>query len=170
MKTLLSALLCGVVAAAAPNAIRADDATFDQYGITFTHPKDWTVKADDKGAFKIVTAQTGKGTTVVLMLHAPEIEPKVLADGLDKQYKKVFEGKIVPGSDKPVKRKLLGAERDGGGMEIKIVEGTTGKLEYYAFQTPSKKNTISVILNTYTSDPDGAKAVEKLAESLAEKK
>ena len=170
MKTFLSALLFGLLAALATNAVQAQDMKFDESGITFNHPKEWKVKAktSDKKDLTTITAENGKGTTLTITLNDPSIDPKMISDELGKTFKKIFETKIVPGSDKPMKRKLLGTERDGQMLEILILQGVTSTLEYYAFKGP--KNTISVTMHTTSNDPDGKKAVEMIADSLAEKK
>src|SRR5579872_6682994 len=136
MKTLLSALLFGLFAAVATNAVRAaDDAKFDNHGLTFNHPKDWTVKADAKRDATTITADNGKGSSVMITLQGSEVDPKTLTDIQVKAYKKAFEGKVVKDSEKPIKRKVLGSEREGHSLEVKLFEGVTMKLEHYAFQT-----------------------------------
>ena len=168
MKTHLTALLVAVLAA---GAARAEDATFDKHGVTFTYPKDgWTVKDDAKKDVTTITAVNGKGTTVTITLNAPEKDPKALAAELDKTCKNLFKDKIVKDSDKPAKRKLLGAEREGQTLEIELAKGVTSKLEYYAFQTASKKNTVSVTLQTTSFDADAKKVVDMIADSLMESK
>jgi hypothetical protein len=171
MKTLLTTLLAGLAVALAAAGARADDAKFDKHGVTFTYPKDgWTIKDDAKKDVTTITAANDKGTTVTITLNGPEVDPKTLAGELDKTFKNIFKDKVVKDSDKPAKRKLLGAEREGQTLEIKIAEGVTSKLEYYAFPTPSKKNTISVTLQTVSFDADAKKVVDMIADSLMEAK
>jgi hypothetical protein len=168
MKTLLTAVLGGLLAVLATNAVHADDAKFDDKGVTFTYPKDWTVKADSKKDLVTITAVNNKGTTVTITMNSPEVDPKLISGELDKTFKKIFEGKVVKDSDKPVKRKLMGAEREGQALEIEIVKGVTSKLEYFAFK--GSKNTISVTLQTTSIDADAKKGVDMIADTLAEKK
>jgi hypothetical protein len=169
MKTVFSALVFGLVLVAATNCAQAaDDATFDKHGIAFTYPKDWTVKAEEKDGSTRITAKNTSGTNVVITLYVPERDPKMLQDDMAREYRKVFADKIVKDSDKPTKKKLLGAEREGQTIEIELLKDTHKKLDYYVFHTPSKKNTISVILDMSSTDPGGKTAAEKLAESLAE--
>jgi hypothetical protein len=171
MKTLLTALVAGLAVALAAAGARADDAKFDKHGVTFTHPKDgWTIKDESKNDVTTITAANDKGSTVTITLNAPAVEPKTISDQLDQTYKKIFEGKIVANSDKAAKRKLLGEERQGKTMEIKIAEGVTTTVEYYVFQTPSKKNTIGVIFTTNSFDADGKKGVQMILDSIAEAK
>jgi hypothetical protein len=168
MKTHLTALL---VVALVGGASLADDAKFEKHGLTFTYPKDgWTVKDDAKKDVTTITAMNAKGSTVTITLNGSEVDPKVLAAELDKTFKNIFKDKVIKDSDKPAKRKVLGAEREGQTLEIKLAEGVTSKLEYYAFQTSSKKNTISVTLQTTSFDADAKKVVDMIADSLMEAK
>ena len=171
MKTQLTALLAGLAVVLAAGAARAEDAKFEKHGLTFTYPKDgWTVKDDAKKDVTTITAVNGKGTTVTITLNGPDVDPKLLAGELDKTFKNIFKDKVVKDSDKPAKRKLLGAEREGQTLEIELAKGVTSKLEYYAFQTASKKNTVSVTLQTTSFDADAKKVVDMIADSLMESK
>jgi hypothetical protein len=171
MKTVFAALLFGLIVAAAMNRVQAaDDATYDRHGITFTYPADWTVKTKEKDGSTRITTTNISGTSVVITLYVPERDPKKLQDDMAREYRKVFDGKIVKNSDQLTKKKLLGDEREGQTIQIELLKDATEKLDYYVFHTPSKKNTLSVILNTFSADPNGKTAAEKLAESLAESK
>src|SRR5262245_42496330 len=124
-----------VVVALAAGAARAEDATFDKHGVTFTYPKDgWTVTDEVKSDGTTITAVNGKGTPVTITLLPPEKDPKALAGVLDKTFKDMYKDKLIKDSDKPAKRKLLGAEREGQTLEFKLTESATSKVEYYAFQ------------------------------------
>lgn len=171
MKTVFSTLLFSLILAAATTCVHAaDDATYDRHGITFTYPRDWTVKTEEKDGSTRITAKNISGSNVVITLYVPERDPKMLQDDMAREYRKAFDGKIVKDSDKPTKKKLLGGEREGQTIQIELLKDASEKLDYYVFSTPSKKNTISVILNTFSSDPNGKTAAEKIAESLAESK
>ena len=172
MKTLTTAVLAGFIALVAVTTVRADDASYDDKGITLTYPKDWNIKTDAKKEFTTIVLDNKKGTSATIILHDPSIDPKTMADNLDKQYKKSFEGKIVAKSEKAAKRKLFGEERDGQTMEIELVKDTDTKtkMEFYSFKTKSNKYTITVVLTTTSFDGEGAKAIDAVTDSLKEKK
>jgi hypothetical protein len=168
MKTFLAALLAVLAAAAdAPNG------KFDDFGITFDHPKEWAVKTNTriKGE-KTVSAFGDKGPGVTITLLDGKEDPKQQGELIDKALKETYKGAVIKDSEKPAKRKLLGADREGQEFvfELKNRPGVKTKVEYYAFQTPSKKYTVSVTLQSDVMDADGKKGLETIADSLAEKK
>jgi hypothetical protein len=171
MKTLLSALLFGLIVVLTTNCgYAADDKTYDDNGVTFTYPKDWTVKPDPKPGVTSINIGNNKGAMALVQVYAPEIDPKMITGELDKTFRKVFEGKLVKDTDKPIKRKLLGEEREGMAMEFKIADNISTKLEFYAFPSPSKKHTICVTLQSSSGDADAKKLVDAIADSLMESK
>ena len=152
-------------------AVRAaidEDTKFEHYGLAISYPKGWTVKAEDKGAFKHITADKDTNTSITFMLFAPSVDPKVFAADLRNRFKMGREGKVIKENAKPVKRTILGSEREGRTMEIEITEDAKVTLEYHAFRTP--KYTIGVLLITHSLDLDGKKAVDMIVNSLEESK
>ena len=171
MKAFCGTLFVILFAVTSVDTVRAaDDEKFDDFGITFTHSSDWTISVENKDGNKTITATSKSGTTVALVLLDPDVDPKTTQEVFQQSYKKAFEGKLVKDSEKPVKRKILGAEREGSTMAAKPAEKFEVKLDFYTFRTPSKKNILSVVLMTNSLEPEGPKAVEKLLGSLAESK
>jgi hypothetical protein len=172
MKTFLSALVFAVVAGMGTNrAFAADDEKYDDNGVTFTYPKDWKLTVDPKKGVTTIKVENKKGALAMVQVYAPDTDPKLISTEVEKSLRKIFEGKIVKETDKPSKRKLLGEERDGQTLEIKVGVGdVTSKMEFYAFKAPSKKATICVTLQSASIDSDAKKMVDMIADSLMESK
>src|SRR5205085_9012524 len=99
---LLAAALGGLAWA---GAVLAQDATrYSEGGITFDYPKGWKVKREKPGGIVSITAQNDKGTQALVQIHPTDADPKAVRSLTEKVFRKAFEGKLVPGSEKGTKR------------------------------------------------------------------
>jgi hypothetical protein len=149
-----------------------ETATYEDNGVSFRYPKDWKVRAEPakKGPLTIFAEKDGN-THAMIQIYPPEATPKLILDEMDKAFRKAFEGKLVKGSDKAAKRKLVGEERTGLAMDFEVAAGVIFTVEVLAFELPSKKNTLAVIFQTTAGSGDGGKkGRDVIADSLKEQK
>lgn len=166
----MNALLLAVTLASGLAADDKDTMRYDDHGIVFNYPKDWKVEIDKKKDVTVTVAKD-KGTQVRIQIFGAEVEPKAELDQMDKTYRKSFEGKLVKGSDKAVKRKLAGEEREGLTLAFEIMKDVTFNVEVFAFAAPSKKKTLAVIFHTSSLDAEMAKkGFAVIADSFQEAK
>lgn len=145
-----------------------ESARYSENGVTFDYPKGWKAKAEKPGGAPAVAVQNDKGTTALLQLHPAGADPKAVRALMDKSFRKAFEGKLVPGSEKAVKRKLAGGEREGVAMDFEVAKGVAIHFEIFAFALPSKK-VVCAVFQHGGFDADAAKkGFDLIAGSLAE--
>jgi len=168
---LLAVLLGGCTLAAA----LAQDARYSENGITFDYPKGWKVKTEKPGGIVSVTVQNDNGTQAIVQVHPADADPKKVRSEVEKVFRKAFEGKLVKGSEKAVKRKMAGKEREGAAMDFEVAKDVPIHFEFFAFPLAAKKPVVCVVFQHGGFDADAAKMgfgliAGSLAESGAAKK
>jgi hypothetical protein len=170
MNSLLCAVIVGSAVAVGVEPLDQETTKYDDHGITFRYPKTWKATADQKGVTTI-TVQKDRGTQAMLQIYPAAATPTQILDQMDKTFRKLFEGKLVKGSDQPLKRKLAGEDRDGITMAFEVAKGVTVSVEVFAFVPASKKQTIGVVFQYNSVDADVARmGFKTIAESLQEAK
>lgn len=168
MRILLLAVIVAMVALVG-TGLAQDAARFSEQGIAFDYPKGWKAKTEKPGGVLTVTVQNDKGTQAIVQLHAGGTDAKAVRDLMDKSFRKAFEGKLVKGSEKTVKRKLVGAEQEGVAMDFEVAKGVAIHFEIFAFALPSKKQVVCAVFQHAAFDADEAKkGFDQIAASLAE--
>jgi Concanavalin A-like lectin/glucanases superfamily/tRNA_anti-like len=138
-------------------------------GITFDYPKHWTVNAEKPGGMVSLTVQNDKGTQVLIQLHPNGADPKSVRTQMESVFRKAFEGKLVPGSEKAVKRKLAGAERDGMGMDFELAKDVVIHFDFFAFPLAAKSPVVCIAFQHGIFDAEAtAMGFDVIAASLAE--
>jgi hypothetical protein len=161
--------IVATVTVAAEPALAQDKARYAEEGVVFDHPKDWTFKTSTKSDITNISGGNTKATQVLIQLHLTGIDPKALRDLMDMTFRKQYEGKLVKGSEKVVKRKLAGSEREGVAMSYEVAKGVTTNFELYAFTLPSKKRVMFVLFGHLSLYAEAAKQeLNMVADSLAE--
>jgi hypothetical protein len=172
MRQFFLAVLLISLAAPAP----AQDATrYSEGGITFDYPKGWKVNTEKAGGVVSITAQNGKGTQAIVQIHRTDANPKAVCSLMEKVFRKAFEGKLVPGSEKAVKRKIAGREQEGVAMDFEVAKDLAIHFEFFAFPLAAKKPVMRVVFQHGEFDADAAKKgfgliAGSLTESAAGKK
>ena len=166
MRPFLLAVVLGSFALAA----LAQDATrFSEGGITFDYPKGWKVKTEKPGGVVSATVQNDKGTQALVQVHPSSADPKTVRSVMEKVFRKAFEGKLVPDSEKAVKRKIAGREREGAAMDFEVAKGVAIHFDIFAFPLPAKKQVVCAVFQHAAFDADAAKkGFDLIAGSLAE--
>jgi hypothetical protein len=147
---------------------------YAEHGIAFNYPPELKITTRPDRGFVTITAETAKGTLALIQVYTVEADPKDILTEMDKSLRKQFaaiKGELVKGSDKPVKRKVAGSEREGIGLEFMLGKDVSFKIEVYAFQAPSKKKVFAVILQQSSLEAEaGPKYFAVIADSLEETK
>jgi hypothetical protein len=94
---------------------------------------------------------------------------------MEKVFRKAFEGKLVAGSEKAAKRKIVGHEREGIAMDFEVAKDVVIHFEFFAFPLAPKKPVLCVVFQHGEFDADAAKKgfdlfAKSLTESAAGKK
>jgi hypothetical protein len=170
MRTLLLAMtVVSAAALTAEPAFAQDKTRFAEQGVVFDYPKDWKVKTTKTTDGASINATNGKGTQMLIGLHPADIDPKALRELMDKTFRKQFEGKLVKGSEKSVKRKLAGSVQEGIAMDYEVSTGVVSTFELFAFPLPSKKRVVFVLFGHFHLYAEAAKKdLAMIADSLAE--
>jgi hypothetical protein len=138
-------------------------------GITFDYPKEWTVKAEKPGGMVSITVQNDKGTQVLIQIHPNDANPKSVRSQMESVFRKAFEGKLVPGSEKAVKRKLASTERDGMGMDFEVAKDVVIHFDFFAFPLAAKSPVVCVVFQHGVFDAEAAgMGFDVIAGSLTE--
>lgn len=161
--------LCSILAAALVSTAWAQDAgKFKEGGISFDYPKDWKLKTEKPGGIVSATAQNAKGTQVVVQAHSPGTDAKGIARVMGDTFKKAFEGKMVPNSEKAVKRKFASGEQEGTEMAFEVAKGVAIQMEIFAFPLGKDKPVVCAIFQHAAFDAEEAKkAFEQVAGTLS---
>jgi hypothetical protein len=171
MRGLLLTLTFALILAPGLAADDKETATYEGHGLTFRHPKDWKATVEQKGGILTINVQQDKGPQAMIQVYPALVTSKQVLGQMDKAFRKAFEGKLVKDSDKAVKRKLAGAEREGLAMAFDVAKGVTVNFEVFAFETPSKKRTLAVVFQHIPPHADAAKkGFGMIADSLREGK
>jgi hypothetical protein len=145
----------------------AGAARYNANGITFDHPKGWKIMTE-KIFVTSITVQNDKGTQALLQVHPPNADAKKALTLLETTFRKAFEGKVVKGSEKTVKRKIRGAEREGGSMDFEVAKDVAINFQFFSFSLGAKKPVVCVVFQHAGFDAEEAKkAFALIAGSLA---
>jgi hypothetical protein len=168
MKRFLLAVILGSFAFALA-ALAQDTTRYSENGITFDYPKGWKATTENPGGVVSVTVQNDKGTQAIVQIHAADADPKKVRSEVEKVFRKVFDGKLVKGSEKAVKRKIAGSEREGAAMDFEVAKDVPIHFEFFAFPLAVKKPVVCVVFQHAEFDVDAAKkGFDLIAGSLAE--
>lgn len=168
MRRLLFAVLLGGFALAGATPAQ-DAARYSESGLAFDYPKEWKAKTDKAGGILTVTVLNDKGTQALVQVHPADADPKAVRSLMETTFRKVFEGKLVAGSEKAVKRKVAGAEREGAAMDFEVAKGVAIHFEFFAFPLGAKKPVVCLVFQHAGFDADAAqKGFALIAGSLAE--
>jgi predicted Zn finger-like uncharacterized protein len=135
----------------------ADAARYSANGIIFDYPKEWKVKTETPAGVVSITVANDKGTQALVQLHQADADPKAVRTQLETGFRKAFEGKLVAGSEKAVKRKIAGGDRDGGAMDFEVAKGVAIHFELFAFPLGPKKPVACVVFQHAAFDAEEAK-------------
>src|SRR5262249_3006060 len=140
---ILAVVLSGFTLAAA--TLAQDTARYSEGGITFDYPKGWKVTTEKPGGVVSVTVQNDEGTQAIVQVHQATADPKAVRSEMENVFRKVFEGKLVKGSEKAVKRKIAGSEREGAAMDFEVAKDVPIHFEFFAFPLAAKKPVVCVV-------------------------
>ncbi len=116
--------------------------------------------------------ENDKGCEVYIQVHSVqsvEIDPKAVQEVVDHTCRRMFQGKLVPGSYKSANGKIASVEKESVTMDFKIAKGGVIHVEISATVMPSKKKLVCVIFQNPTLDSEAAKkGFDLIAGSLAE--
>jgi hypothetical protein len=164
---ILAAVMSGFTLAAP--ALAQDTKRYAEGGITFDYPKGWKATTENPGGVVSVTVQNDKGTQAIIQIHQATADPKVVRSEMEKVFRKVFDGKLVKGSEKAAKRKIAGSERQGVAMDFEVAKDVPIHFEFFAFPLAAKKPVVCIVLQYGEFDATEAKkGFDLIAGSLAE--
>jgi hypothetical protein len=166
-ESLLAMVLGGFAWAGTAPAQEA--ARYSENGISFDYPKGWMVKTEKPGGVVSVTVQNDKGTQAIIQIHPAGADPKMVRSQLETVFRKAFEGKLVPGSEKAARRQIAGRDRDGLSLDFEVAQGVAIHFEFFAFPLAPNKPVVCAVFQHGGFDAAAAKkGFDLIAGSLAE--
>ena len=119
---------------------------FSGSGISFTYPSDMRVQTERESGFDTFTVQGADSPLAIIQVYRAPIEDlallKTLVGTMRQEYRKTG-ARIIPGTDRAVKRKVAGAERTGKGFDVKV-SGSLFTLEIYAVRVNGRSVSITL--------------------------
>lgn len=168
MKRFLLVVLLGIF----PLSVAlAQDARYAANGITFDYPKGWKVMTEKPGGIVSITVQNDRGTQAIVQIHPADTDPKKARSEVEKVFRKAFEGKLVRGSEKAVRKKIAGSVRDGATLDFEVAKDVPLHFEFFAFPLAAKRPVVCMVFQYGDFDADAAgKGFPLISNTLAELK